>query len=577
MKIDKDALIKHHFWLLFCGYPLFVLIAVILIWSSGDEAIAANKKKQEEKKSALKAPTVTNPYSQKNIQELSEQLKILDKQKVAIWKKSWEQQEPIFKWPEELRTLDGKYFGDEIDIDDRNKFPRDNVYRMLFAGEPLRNEPEGLVAMIRPTEFAGGWENVLTFVRAWEKLPPSKDDMWLAMEDYWVQRELLDALRQTNSLVAQLKEVNADKNPVNNRGLFQKQFRSNVWELDLKLTNKGPDNFFSGTLKNITNQRLPVGRVLFRVYMRGERAQPAWLYAEAEYVGAGKSIELKEQKVNRELSHNGDNTPIRVEQVLDERSVPIKRLVTVQLRYPSSRSATKELQKPDYLTRAAATPPGAPGAPPGAPGAPPVPPGAPPAPPGSPLMGGGAPAPAEVTTNGLPHKRYLNVTAQVRRMPVAMVVVMDQAYLQDLTTALANCRLRLQITQQHWVRYRGPLGGAESTNQPPAMAAPPMGPAAGPLAGGGGRGLPGGRGEGAMPPMAAPPPPPMGNPETGGTSSLTTLDADQPNNLIELSVYGTLSLHERYPPRPATTGTPGTPAPGAPPVPPGAPMPPAGR
>ena len=54
-------------------------------------------------------------------------------------------------------------------------------------------------------------------------------------------------------------------------------------------------------------------------------------------------------------------------------------------------------------------------------------------------------------------KRYVEVNAEVRRMPVGIVVVVDQAYLQDVLLAFANSPLRFQITQVTWNRFRGRL------------------------------------------------------------------------------------------------------------------------
>ena len=43
-------------------------------------------------------------------------------------------------------------------------------------------------------------------------------------------------------------------------------------------------------------------------------------------------------------------------------------------------------------------------------------------------------------------------------MPVGIVVVVDQSYIQDVLIAFANSPLRFQITQVIWTRFRGDLG-----------------------------------------------------------------------------------------------------------------------
>ena len=85
---------------------------------------------------------------------------------------------------------------------------------------------------------------------------------------------------------------------------------------------------------------------------------------------------------------------------------------------------------------------------------------APPRTPSQPPTPGGAKqaaASARTTSNGLITRRYTDVTDQVRRMPLAVVVIADQAHIPEVETALANSRLRLQITQVNWQHFRGNL------------------------------------------------------------------------------------------------------------------------
>ena len=178
-------------------------------------------------------------------------------------------------------------------------------------------------------------------------------------------------------------------------------------------------------------------------------------------------------------------------------------------------------------------------------------------------------------------------------MPVAIELIVDQGHIQDVIRALANSRLRFQNTQIQYERFRGTISLGEPG--PVAGEVPPGDPAAligrrgssrprprgriesgpGGRRGGGpifgpGRG-PGGRQRG-------PRPIPGENPAGG--------EDEEDNNLVELTVYGLISLYEQYPPRVATgqAAAPGSPAapasvptPNAPPPPPppaGAPIPP---
>jgi hypothetical protein len=172
-------------------------------------------------------------------------------------------------------------------------------------------------------------------------------------------------------------------------------------------------------------------------------------------------------------------------------------------------------------------------------------------------------------------KRYLDASAQVRRMPVGIVVVVDQTYLQDVLLAFANSPLRFQITQVAWNRYRGSLGtenkgstgsagdggivqggkgnlsGDFTRPSDPDMHGPkgpggrPPGPlsGSGPPMGGSSAGPPGGQsgsyGPGSFAPGSVPG---SFGPGAGGIPS-TVSESQLTSGLIQLSVYGVVSLY----------------------------------
>src|SRR5207302_9443295 len=70
-----------------------------------------------------------------------------------------------------------------------------------------------------------------------------------------------------------------------------------------------------------------------------------------------------------------------------------------------------------------------------------------------------------VSSNGFVRDRYLHRTEQVRRMPIAVVMVVDQAHVQDVQRAFANSRLRFQNVQVHWQRFRGTFDMNEQSPQ----------------------------------------------------------------------------------------------------------------
>ncbi len=197
--------------------------------------------------------------------------------------------------------------------------------------------------------------------------------------------------------------------------------------------------------------------------------------------------------------------------------------------------------------------------------------------------GGAAPATGVDVTpeNGLPRNRYAMVTDQVRLMPVAMKLTVDQAYVQDVLTAVANSRLRIEVTQVPEQRARGitlTTGAAKPPEGgPPVVAGGMVGggnPVMGePSAGGGGM-IPGGRGPGGRGPGSGGKgisgggsfgPPSPGVPGFGGPSGYGGVpggfgggfgtglpggaanagDEEDPN-LVTIVIYGIATLYERY-------------------------------
>ena len=165
--------------------------------------------------------------------------------------------------------------------------------------------------------------------------------------------------------------------------------------------------------------------------------------------------------------------------------------------------------------------------------------------------------------------RYIDVTDQVRRMPVALVLVVDQMFVQDVLACYANSPLRFQVTQYHWKRFRGTLdspGGATLTG-----GGSPFGPGGPPGAGGSPfGGSPGGPSEGGAE-GGSPGPGGMPGGFGSGSSAPAVAEEQVTSGLVELSLYGIVTLYERY-----EVAAPAAPAPAdAPPPQPAAPTTPA--
>ena len=351
-------------------------------------------------------------------------------------------------------------------------------------------------------QYKDGWENVIRWVKdnKWAADKPSSEDVWLAQEDVWVQRGLLQAVRDANDSVGVFRPEAAGARPAAGE-LDRKTFTNPDWKLELALV-KDPDRpggyLVRGDLTNLS-PRLQVLGMAFRVYLTGGN-EPEELRAEGEPLAPGRSSPVQAAvKAFRPTGLAG------VEQVFDWRTAPVKRIDHIALGQQSHRTAGQPLIKNpvfEVKKEEAAPPAGGPGVP------------APVVPPGAAGTAANQPQPAiEVTANGLVRSRYSERNDAVRRLPVAMVLVVDQAYIQNVLTALANSKLRIQTTQVEWQHFP--------------------------------------RGASIKPPAATPVPAPATAVAVPGAPVKPAADAgtdDVSGNLVELVVYGVASLYERYPP-----------------------------
>lgn len=541
--MDKEKLIKHHFWILL-GLAL-VLIPVVLsgVWMGVAEATSKQSQLVESKKKSL---TSAAPKGENYLAKQEQQRKELDDSKGTVWKVNADPQANLIRWPRALAHRDQLYFGEQRqagpDDDDRTTFKRNDVYLAEF---------EELAQLVKPTELSGGWEKVLTYVKFGAKFP-TNEDCWLALEDLCIQREMLECVREVNNLLARFwdetasaqKELNEYFKPTDDESVYR--FTSQYWHLDLALRRpvegKGNEITVRGRLTNMSHRRLNIARIDFLLSLfdpSKTEGRPAVLPVEGQFLGVGDSVEFKDKKI---VGSAAKPKVYAVEQRLDARFVPVKRIEKIALGYNSHRTADKPLvtcavteeEKKKVPAVAESQDAG----------------------------GGGATAAAvsqDRTTSGINRLRYLTVTKQVRRMPIGVVMVVDQAHVQDILRAFANSRLHFQTTQIHLARYRGQSGSTTT------VAAPMPAPAA--L-----QGYPSG-GQGA----------------TGNTGE------DVNTNLVEVAVYGLASIYEKFPPKgegtppvgeaakpvesapsagggsgaptgaPATPGTPNAPPPAAPP------------
>jgi hypothetical protein len=633
MAITKETLKKHHFWILVGVTPLLVLIAVIMIDSGVGAEIETKTKAINTAKDALKGKDA--PKSEAFISKFGVQLEELGRKRTDLWKENWERQiglavkqvsgkdtvvqDParnLLRWPKSGKLVRFNYgadyatnkaqlkFGDPIpnDTDEYKEFSKEEVYIAEFSNPAMKDierEPEkrtGMADRVYPTSFAGGWAAVLRHVQTpagWGESVPRPEQIWLVLEDIWVQRAALDAIKQVNDSIAKFYPVprrDKDGAPQPETNL-ERSFASRIWRIDMKVAPRPSDNRFvmSGTLTNVTDrlQLLGAGNTLvLNVWLSSAAgAQPVQFRIGGEFVAGGATIAVSPAEDHVLPAGTSVDKIERIEQVFDTKTVPIRRIDHLALGKTDSRYAAYPLQMPLFpafkkeaeaaeAAKAAASSSSGPG---GAGGSSLGPMGGTGSskPPGSDsgntaaaagqLEGGGT---LESVIDGN-RKRYVEATAQIRRMPVAITVIVDQAYMHDVLMAYANLPMRFQVTQYHWQRFRGSIGGggvygssgssddiigpargmegsggikfgSGSSLGPSPMGGSSLGPAPG------GPGPKGGSSLGPSPGG----PGPMGTPggATASAPSGSFSEAQLTAGLVELTIYGIVSVYEKYEP-----------------------------
>src|SRR5262245_12374476 len=103
MKLDKETLIKHQFWI---GFGVFLpLVLISLLWLQGVAAEdTANKAKALKKlKDDLAEKEKSPPKSKNDVNNLEKTCKDLEKRREEIWERAWKMQEDMMTWPAEVQ------------------------------------------------------------------------------------------------------------------------------------------------------------------------------------------------------------------------------------------------------------------------------------------------------------------------------------------------------------------------------------------------------------------------------------------------------------------------------------------
>jgi len=604
MKVDKEVLLKQHFWILLVLVVVLPLVCLLILWTSASAKVEDAEKTV--KVVEQKLINITSPKNDKFVKVVDEKDKKVDAQKTKIWEAAWKEQADMFTWPESLEGADKlkeMYFGDQMPVDWRLDFDKKKPYQAQYDANieivlPVKDPTTGQV------QFQGGPEAVVpvSFKGEFAQRPPDADELWFLQEDLAIQRELLRIIKDTNDMIATFRKVPGAVKPDKSKGEIDHQvFANSEFKLDLALAEQKGTKVFRCMLTNISNRRQALSYIPFLVSIKGLQDFQIF-YADGEPLAPNASVAVKHKDKETEKdwvlqTQSGNLQPGEVlqsvMQVYDWRTAPIKRIDKVVMGISSSRTAGP-LLPPLFEKTAEPAPVLGGGDAGGAQG-------------NQAEMGrmmgkmmgermggfggGGGGGSADKTKNGLEKKRYLSVSKQVRRMPVALAIVMDQAHIQDFLTVAANSKLRIQTTQAYWQRFhddikptfkdegkpqegkpgeapgktspssagRGGMAGKGAMMDRPGMASPggnvsammgamqrrmQMGMGMG-MRGMGMEGGPGGFPRGGMPRTMTMPAGPAYSPQ----AAPDTIEPEEESSLVHLAFYGIASLYERYPPK----------------------------
>ncbi|HEV2945881.1 MAG TPA: hypothetical protein VGX70_00800, partial [Gemmataceae bacterium] len=186
MKVDKEVLIKQHFWILLSLAALLPLICLFILWTYASDSVEGKKKEVTATKDRLNK--IKNPKNDKWLAALGEKETKVEAQKDKVWAEAWKAQADMIEFPESFpgaKEVNEKlYFGDPLSEDFRIRYARLNgPYRAQYDAnielvDPVKSPIQGQV------QFKGGAEAIIPpFSGNFEQKPPDSIELWLLQEE----------------------------------------------------------------------------------------------------------------------------------------------------------------------------------------------------------------------------------------------------------------------------------------------------------------------------------------------------------------------------------------------------------
>ena len=480
MKLDQETVAKHQFWFLLGGYFVLWLTAVLWMKFSFPSEIEDLKKKYDGAAGGVKTAMSSGPVNTATfIPPWDQETKEFSAHKGVIWGDAWHVQEEMYDWPAEWVKKYGGMKTPQVQIspDDRND------YREKLYPKQIQNLRTNMPKILNPVELKDGFDNIFQPKKDWREIP-TREEIWLAQEDYWIKRELLYVVYWCVAQQAVMEPVEIDekKEPMPQGVEARQRYRNKNWEITLNIRKSNDGLVIGGdsTIKNIHPNRQPQALtsakgqgIWFNI---GQDAIRTTFEVRGEPVGWNETRNFSEENYREPLSGiKWDKDylkehPIFVSQGFDQTNCPIRRINAMELSKQDCRTFIWPLQPNHLLAELDALPEdqdpakkaAAAGAAPGGAG--------PPSGGGSssadmmammtgsarPGGAGGAATPAANLTpnNDIERDRYLQPADMDKKLnppshhlPLAIQLIVEQAHMHDIMLALANSRLRFQITQ----------------------------------------------------------------------------------------------------------------------------------
>lgn len=452
MKLDKETLYKNRFWVSLGVIAFLVLIAVTWLTTDVSAALDEERATIEKRKAELgaKANAGAPLAGEEEKKVLEEKREGLNKRRGTLWEEAWEAQNkgdnPLMVWPaviQKKKDLTELNFGET----DTTKFDpalaQDYVTKAAYFDQYDDGKLGGIVnifkvqvpgakAPLEPVKFKDdNWKKVLRrYIPKWEN-NATIEEVWLAQEDFWVYREVLRALKGANDTVARFAAVDGAGKLAAGE-IARQRFINRTWQIDLHMALQQGKPVVSGTIKNVSEHKQNGGRFYLAVRLyRDETAPKNLIEVQTDPLGVEQEWILQPRPLLGEVGGRPEGL-FDLETVWDEQTSPVRRIDQVALFAHGHRTYEPTLMKlPRAGTDAAEAP-----------------------------TGDDAKEDAgleRTKDNKLVRARYYDVTPQVRRLPLGLVVIVDQAHVPEVLTALANCKLRFQTTQANVQHFSGSL------------------------------------------------------------------------------------------------------------------------